>query len=131
MRDQRLIGFAKQMRRAPSPFEQKMWLALRAKRFAYAKVRRQVVIDRYIVDLACRLPIKLIVEIDGESHAMQAHYDAQRTQFLEHLGYRVLRFTNAQVAGNFEGVMMSIRNILPLSPLAARVALSPEGERKL
>ena len=124
MRDQRLIERAKSMRRNPSPLEQKMWLALRAKRFVGAKFRRQVVIGHYIADFACRSPAMLIVEVDGDTHAEQAAYDGRRTQFLEERGYRVLRFSNAEVGGNFEAVMMTIERSLPLSP-----ALSPEGER--
>jgi very-short-patch-repair endonuclease len=38
------------MRREPTPFERKLWLALRAKRWNGAKFRRQVVIGGYIVD---------------------------------------------------------------------------------
>ena len=37
----------------------------------------------------------------------------------------MLRFSNAEIGENFEGVLMTIQNALPLSP-----ALSPEGERE-
>ena len=126
MRDVELIERAKTMRRDASPYERKLWLALRARRFENAKFRRQVVIKRYIVDFACRLPTKLIVEVDGETHAHQIDNDERRTLFLEQKGYRILRFTNGEVGANFEGVLMSIQSALPLSP-----ALSPEGEREL
>ena len=114
------------MRREPSPYEHKLWLALRAKRFNGAKFRRQVVVGRYIADFACRLPSMLVIEVDGDTHGESRAYDARRTKFLEDCGYRVLRFTKAEVGQNFEGVMMSIESALPLSP-----ALSPkwgEGE---
>jgi very-short-patch-repair endonuclease len=116
------------MRRRPTPIEEKLWLALRAKRFNGAKFRKQVVIDRYIVDFACRIPRMLVVEVDGDTHAMQPDYDAKRTAFLESRGYEVLRFANSDVATNFEGVMMMIQSALrlPLSP-----TLSPEGEREI
>lgn len=121
MRDAELIERAKAMRRNPTPFERKLWLGLRARRFHDAKFRQQVVIGRYIADFACRLPCMLVIEIDGESHGGALDYDIRRTQFLEGRGYRVLRFSNAEVGENFEGVMMSIENALPLSP-----ALSPK-----
>ena len=124
MRDQILIERAKQMRREPTPLEHRLWLALRAKRFKGAKFRRQVVVGRYIVDLACRMPGMLAIEIDGDAHGSQASYDAERTTMLEARGYKVIRFTNADVASNFEGVLEAIASALPLSP-----ALSPEGER--
>jgi very-short-patch-repair endonuclease len=120
------------MRREPTPFEEKLWLALRAKRFNGAKFRQQVVIDRYIVDFACRSPRMLVIEVDGDTHAMQPDYDARRTAFLEARGYETLRFTNGDVATNFEGVLMTIADALnlPPSPSASfgRSLLSPEGE---
>ena len=121
MRDAELIKRAKAMRREPTPFERKLWLGLRARRFHDAKFRQQVVIGRYIADFACRIPCMLVIEIDGESHAESLEYDARRDKFLEELGYRVMHFTNADVGENFEGVMMSILGALPLSP-----ALSPK-----
>ena len=116
MRDPELIKRAKAMRREPTPFETKLWLGLRAKRFNGAKFRQQKVIGRYIVDFACRLPCMLVIEVDGDTHGDRAEYDDRRTRFLEQEGYQVLRFTNADVGGNFEGVMMTILDALPRSP---------------
>ena len=121
MRNAELIQRAKAMRREPTPFERKLWLGLRAKRFHDANFRQQKVIGRYIVDFACRNPCKLIIEVDGDSHGERAAYDARRTVYLEECGYRVLRLTNADVGTNFESVMMTIENAFPLSP-----ALSPK-----
>ncbi len=125
-RDPLLLERAKQMRRNPSPFEHKLWLALRAKRLDGAKFRRQVVIGRYIADFACRLPKMLVVEVDGDSHADHVAYDRTRTAEFERRGYQVLRFANRDIGDNLEGVLMTIGEALgrPLSP-----ALSPEGER--
>jgi very-short-patch-repair endonuclease len=126
VRDQTLLKHAKRLRTEQTPLELKLWYALRAKRFQGAKFRRQVVIGRYIVDFACRLPRMLIVEVDGDTHASQQGYDGRRSAFLEHEGYHVLRFTNREVGTNLEGVLMVIAGALdsPLSP-----ALSPEGVR--
>ena len=56
MRDARLTAYAKAMRKEPSEPEQRLWLALRAKRFENVKFRRQKVIGRYIADFAARDP---------------------------------------------------------------------------
>ena len=127
MRDQELLKHAKRLRIGQTPTEQKLWHVLRAKRFEEAKFRRQVVVGRYIVDFACRIPRMLIVEIDGDTHASRRVYDEQRTAFLESRGYQVLRFTNHEVGTNMDGVLTTIAQALglPLSP-----ALSPEGERE-
>lgn len=127
MRDSRLTAFARANRKAPSPAEQHLWLALRAKRFEALKFRRQKVIGAYIVDFAARAPM-LVIEIDGDSHAAQERYDAARTRFLEEQGYQVIRFTNAEVMGNLEGVLATIAGVAfaATSPLPS---LSPKGER--
>jgi very-short-patch-repair endonuclease len=126
VRDQTLQKHAKRLRTEQTPLEQKLWYALRAKRFQGAKFRRQVVIGSYIVDFVCRLPRMLVVEVDGDSHALQQDYDSRRSALLESKGYRVLRFTNHDVGTNLEGVLTTIAGALdsPLSP-----ALSPEGAR--
>ena len=125
-RDRDLLERAKTMRREPTPFENKLWCALRAKRFNGAKFRQQVVVGHYIVDFACRIPCMVIIEVDGDTHAIQAEYDANRTAFLQNRGYRVMRFTNRDVGTNLEGVLTMIAEALgvPLSP-----TLSPEGVR--
>ena len=58
----------------------------------------------------------LVIEIDGDTYGDRAEYDEKRTKFLEAEGYRVLRFANVDVGQNFEGVMMTILDALPLSP---------------
>src|SRR5690606_32475651 len=107
LRDQILLERAKAMRRVQTEPEQRLWLALRAKRFEGAKFRRQVVIGRYIADFACRMPVMLIVEVDGDTHADRRGYDKSRTAFLEQKGYRVIRFNNDEVMGNLEGVLLA------------------------
>ena len=108
MRAKVLIERAKGMRREMTKPERRLWYALRAKRLDGAKFRRQVVIDRYIADFACRIPCMLIVEVDGETHTGREGYDAARTAFLEQRGYRVLRFTNHDVMSNLDGVLIVI-----------------------
>ena len=132
MRDQLLIQRAKQMRRQPTEPERLLWSALRARRLDPAKFRRQVVIGNYVVDFACRTPIKLIVEIDGETHDFQQGYDAKRTAELEANGYRVLRFTNSDVMTNLGAVVAHIAEAVTPPPLPVSLrstTLSPEGER--
>ncbi|WP_315764725.1 endonuclease domain-containing protein [Sphingomonas sp. Y38-1Y] len=125
MRDAELIHHAKSMRRRATEPEQRLWLALRGKRFDGVKFRRQKVVGTYIVDFAARDPM-IVVELDGDSHAGQIDYDERRTRFLEEQGYRVIRFTNKDVMTNLEGVLAAIA--VTLAPLPT---LSPEGERAI
>lgn len=121
-----LLARARAMRREMTPPERKLWHLLRAKRFAGYKFSRQVVIPPYIVDFLARAH-RLIIEVDGDSHALSAEYDHRRTQFLSRRGYRVLRFLNADVLGNPHGVADAILAALN-APLPDPL---PRGERAM
>ena len=127
MRDPRLTEYAKSMRKQLTEPEQRLWLALRAKRFGHTKFRRQKVIGHYIVDFACRDPM-LVIELDGDTHAGREAYDRERTLFLENQGYRVIRFINSDVMGNLDGVLAALDEVIHTPPLPT---LSPEGERAI
>ena len=86
---------------------------LRGSRFHGAKFRRQVPIDRYVADFYCHAA-KVVVELDGKQHEWFADYDAGRTELLERLGVRVVRFINAQVWEDLDAVLERIRGELRL-----------------
>lgn len=95
---------AKELRHEQTPAEAKLWAYLRAHRADGVGFRRQHAIGPYIVDF-CAPRRKLIVEVDGSQHLEQQEYDAERTAFLEALGYRVLRFFNGDVMNKIEEVV--------------------------
>ncbi|MBO9579969.1 MAG: DUF559 domain-containing protein [Sphingobium sp.] len=111
---------AKQLRADMTSPERVLWSAIRAGQLG-VKFQRQVVLAPYIADFAARSE-KLVIEIDGETHAKQGAKDAARTEILEARGYRVLRFSNSEIMTNLEGVMRIILIALgreskpPLSP---------------
>jgi very-short-patch-repair endonuclease len=98
---------ARELRRESTYPEKICWELLRAHRMDGIKFRRQHPIGRYFVDFAC-VQRKLVIEIDGEHYDRQLKADASRTAFLESEGWRVLRFSAAEVIGNREGVWASI-----------------------
>jgi very-short-patch-repair endonuclease len=100
--------FARDLRRSPTPAEQILWKALRGGRLQGAKFRRQVPFDRYVIDFSCYLA-KLVVELDGRQHEWFADYDAGRTEVLERMGVRVIRFANAEVCNDLDALLAQIR----------------------
>ena len=108
------------MRRDMTDPETRLWLALRAKRLNGIKFVRQPVRGRAIPDFVARSH-KLVIEVDGDTHAGNEAYDARRTAVLERDGYRVLRFTNADVMTNLDGVLQVIvsTTTAPLPTLSA------------
>jgi very-short-patch-repair endonuclease len=119
------------MRREMSEPETRLWFQLRAERLAGVKFRRQKVIGAYIVDFAANEP-RLVIELDGDTHAASHGYDSSRTRFLESKGYRVLRFANNEVTQNMDGVLERLAEaIAELKARPPLPTLSPEGERAI
>ena len=83
-----------------------MWSALRDRRLARYKFRRQHPIGHYVADFACT-ECALVIEIDGGQHADPAT-DAGRTAWLESQGWKVMRFWNKEVLSNAGGVIETI-----------------------
>ena len=102
-----ILERARELRRPQTPAERRLWACLRDNQLAGYKFRRQHPIDRFIVDFYCAAS-RLIIEVDGESHAAQEEYDAARTEWLAAHGYRVLRSTNLEVYQQLEGVVVTI-----------------------
>jgi adenine-specific DNA-methyltransferase len=85
-----------------------------------------VPIGPYIVDF-CWRERKLIVELDGGQHAAHADYDGGRTEFLQALGYRVLRFWDNDALANTDGVLQRIAEVV--SPTFASPSPRPSPQR--
>jgi len=124
--DKLLLARAKHMRSSPTPAEARLWYNLRAKRFAAVKFTHQVVIGPFIADFVAR-SLKFVIELDGDTHADDESADARRTAWLERQGYRVIRFDNADVMGNLDGVLDAISAALAAAPLPDPL---PAGERE-
>ena len=89
---------AQAMRRAPTPAEAKVWQMLKRPPFDVWHFRRQVPFGtRYIADFASHRA-RLIVEIDGWTHDLEAADELARTGWFEREGYRIVRFGNHVVA---------------------------------
>jgi very-short-patch-repair endonuclease len=99
---------ARRLRAHMTDAERKLWWLLRRKQLQGFRFRRQVPIGPYIADFACH-SARLIVELDGGQHTVQTVYDDRRTRWLGNAGYRVLRFWNAEVFTNSDGVLETIR----------------------
>ena len=108
---------ARSMRQQKSPAERKIWRELRELNARGFHFRQQAPIGRYIADFADH-GAKLVIELDGSQHGEAAAIarDQERTSWLNSQGYRVLRFWNIDVIGNFDGIMTSVLLALDVIP---------------
>jgi very-short-patch-repair endonuclease len=117
------IDRARKLRRENTEAEALLWRALR-NGHAGAKFRRQVPIGPYVADFLCH-ELKVIVEVDGGQHCENAA-DTARTEYLNRLGYEVLRFWNNNVVDNLEGVVSILT--LAMHDAAKRRASQRRGD---
>ena len=104
---------ARQMRRAPTEPEKRLWRHLSNSQLGGFKFRRQAAITPFVADCFC--PAKgLIVEVDGETHDADA--DAKRDATLVRRGFPTIRFTNQDVMTNMDGVLITILQTLDALP---------------
>ncbi|WP_363348254.1 endonuclease domain-containing protein [Methylocystis echinoides] len=93
---------ARELRRAQTPAEERLWNKLRGRRLGGFKFVRQAPIGPFFADFLCREQ-GLVVEIDGATHSTdeELQRDARRSAFIEALGYRILRFPMGCVRRSF------------------------------
>ena len=112
---QRVYNRAAQTRRRQrlrthgTPAEGRLWRALQRRQLGGFKFRRQFGVGPYILDFYCPAA-RLAVELDGPVHdtPQRAAYDADRTRALGARAIRVLRFPNALVQSDLDGVCAAI-----------------------
>ena len=114
-----LLKNARALRKEMTPQELRLWY--RFLRTYPVKIYKQRIIGEYIVDFYCH-SARLVIELDGSQHydPEGIAYDEARTAYLESLGLKVVRFSNADINVRFSAVCEEIHRIITLS-------VSPRG----
>ena len=101
---------ARNLRKNSTIQERRLWNLLKNRQFHNLKFKRQQPISDYIVDFICK-EAKIIIEIDGGQHnePENIEYDKTRTEYLNTLGYKVIRFWNNEIYENIEGVVLRLK----------------------
>jgi very-short-patch-repair endonuclease len=105
-----LKGNRKKLRNSLTPAEAKLWSLLKSGQVKDRKFRRQHSVGPYVLDFYCPSE-RLCIELDGAAHFTDGgyEYDEARTEYLEALHIRVIRFENKDIFDNTEGVLEVIR----------------------
>ena len=127
MADEGIKEIARILRHRQTDAEKKMWRFLRSREFEGVKFRRQQPLGSYIADF-CSHQARLIIEVDGSQHASDKGKDAKRTEYLNSVGYQVLRFWDNEVLNNMDPVLEKIRQHMKQIPLIP--AFSLKGRRR-
>ena len=110
-RKAKLLPNARALRRDMTPQERHLWYDFL--RDYPVKIYKQRIIGSFIVDFYCAAA-KLVIELDGSQHYEEQGlaYDAERTAFLEGLGLKVIRFSNADINSRFKSVCEAIHSTI-------------------
>jgi len=102
-----VIAAARRLRQQPTLAERILWKELSNRQLNGLKFRFQHPVSSFIADFYCP-EHRLIIELDGAIHNQQTDYDQARTEKLQQLGYRVLRFRNPEITQNLAEVLQKI-----------------------
>ncbi len=99
-----LKHIAQMLRKNATPQENKLWYQFLCK-YPVPFKRQRIIAERFIADFYC-FQARLVLELDGSQHFTVdgQRYDDLRTEVIEQYRLNVLRFTNADIDGNFPGV---------------------------
>ena len=108
---------ARYLRNNMTPQEVRLWLQLKYFNARGYHFRRQAPIGPYIVDFAEK-SARLVIEVDGSQHndTPIAERDVRRDAVLAGQGHRTLRFWNADIDTNMDGVIDALTAALETRP---------------
>ena len=125
------IAKAREMRKAMSPPEARLWVALRPLRQRGFHFRRQHPMLGYYLDFVC-LSRGLVVEVDGESHEGRGEWNRERDAALARVGLKTLRIAAVDVRDRLPDVMdfilRELERAAPTRPLRGPPPRDGEGE---
>ena len=126
-----VVAKARAMRKRMSPPEARLWVALRRLRARGYHFRRQHSMLGFYPDFIC-LDRRLIVEVDGAGHDWRVEEDRRRDAAFAREGFTTLRYGNASIRDNLDGVVAGIlahlEAVAPTRPLRGHPPRGGEGE---
>ena len=105
------------LRKNSTNAEKLFWQAVRNKKFEERKFLRQHPFFHdvtgketfFVADFYCHEE-KLIIELDGKYHKYRLKEDEKRTEILNYLGVRVIRFSNEDVIKDLNNVLKKVKS---------------------
>ncbi len=98
------------LRNKLTPEEAILWNLIKNNKLG-CKFRRQHSAGNFVMDFYCATK-RLAIELDGSHHLDNVEHDQERTNYLESVGIKVIRFWNGEIKNNLAGVMEKIKEEL-------------------
>lgn len=98
---------ARALRKNSTLSEVLLWSELKNRQLLGVQFHRQVPMLDYIVDFYCH-ELKLVIEVNGNSHEYKVSYDKKRQRRIETYGVTFLNFDDLDVKRNMGYVMNEI-----------------------
>jgi very-short-patch-repair endonuclease len=94
------------LRNAMPTTEAILWGRLKGRQLLGCKFRRQYSVGAFVLDFYSA-ENKLGIELDGDSHFQEGkrQYDKDRDSFIGSFGIKIVRFLNADIYDNLDGVL--------------------------
>jgi len=98
---------SRDLRNSSTLAEVLLWNYLKKRKMLGYQFMRQKPIHHFIADFYCS-KLKLVIEIDGESHRLRFRPDLRRQEYLEQAGIHILRFNDLDAKKDIGNVLSSI-----------------------
>ncbi|AFH47886.1 Hypothetical protein IALB_0174 [Ignavibacterium album JCM 16511] len=110
--------FCRQLRKNSTEAEKIFWEIVRDRKFLNKKFYRQYPIfydllgteSFFIADFYCHEE-RFIIELDGEIHKYKLRDDEKRTEILNQLGLRVIRFSNQEIIYDVSNALEKLKQL--------------------
>jgi very-short-patch-repair endonuclease len=109
----KLTEYAKKLRKQGVLSEVILWHHLKKYKTKGLDFHRQKPIDNYIVNFYCP-ELRLVIEIDGISHAYKINYDEIRQKNLETAGLTIIHFSDSIIKQDINSVLRGIEGWIKL-----------------
>ncbi len=99
----------RELRKIMTTAEKILWNELRGKKINNLRFRRQHPLAKFVVDFYCHSK-RLVIELDGTVHDSNEakEKDKSRTDALNEMGLKVIRFKNEEVLDDLDRVVRRI-----------------------
>ena len=104
----KIVDAASEQRKKPTKSEKILWDALRGKKLAGVKFRRQQPVGAYIADFYSSA-YRLVIEVDGGIHEFQQEADTERDETMKTLRLNILRISAELVENDLGSALGKIR----------------------